>query len=59
MANLLIQAGNYYRDRNHVTVLVHEVDQDYETVTYSLIGYEWKMTTTLIVFRSRFIRFEL
>ncbi|WP_226019976.1 DUF4222 domain-containing protein [Serratia symbiotica] len=58
MASLLIQAGCYYRDRNHAVVMVHSIDPERETVTYSQIGYEWKITTVLIIFRSRFIRFD-
>jgi hypothetical protein len=59
MANLLIQAGCHYRDRNHAVVLVHSTDPERETVTYSLAGQEWAITTPMIIFRSRFIRFEL
>ncbi|NIC29330.1 MULTISPECIES: DUF4222 domain-containing protein [Serratia] len=59
MTSLLIQAGQHYRDRNHVVVLVHEIDQARETVSYSQVGYEWTITTALIVFRSRFIRFDV
>ncbi len=59
MANLPIQAGYHYRDRNHSVVLVHSTDPERETVTYSPVGQEWAITTAMIIFRSRFIRFEL
>jgi len=59
MANLPIQAGYHYRDRNHAVVLVHSTDPDRETVTYSPVGQEWAITTAMIIFRSRFIRFEV
>ncbi|CAI0743494.1 MAG: DUF4222 domain-containing protein [Serratia grimesii] len=59
MANLLIQAGSHYRDRNHAVVLVHSTDPERETVTYSPVGQEWAITTAMIIFRSRFIRFNL
>ncbi|MBP1132941.1 hypothetical protein JOE25_004547 [Serratia sp. PL17] len=59
MASLLIQAGCHYRDRNNSVVLVHSTDPERETVTYSPIGQEWAITTAMIIFRSRFIRFEV
>ncbi|EPC5390094.1 DUF4222 domain-containing protein [Serratia liquefaciens] len=59
MANLPIQASYHYRDRNNAVVLVHSTDPERETVTYSPVGQEWAITTAMIIFRSRFIRFEL
>ncbi|QJU40995.1 DUF4222 domain-containing protein [Serratia marcescens] len=54
-----IEAGSHYRDRNYVVVLVHSTDSERETVTYSPVGQEWAITTAMIIFQSRFIRFEL
>ncbi len=59
MTTLAIQAQHHYRDRNHVVVLVHGIDQENQTVTYSPVGYSWEITTALIIFRSRFFRFDL
>lgn len=59
MTTLAIQAESYYRDNNHVLVFVHDVNQEKQTVTYSQVGYEWEITTALIIFRSRFIGFLL
>lgn len=59
MKNLAIQPGSHYRDRNHVVVLVHGFNPDLQTVTYSPVGFDWEITTALIVFNSRFIRFSL
>ena len=58
-ANSGIQAGSLYRDRNFVVVRVHSTDMDRGTVTYSPVGQEWAITTAMIIFHSRFIRFEL
>ncbi len=59
MTTLAIQAQHHYRDRNHVVVLVHSIDQENQTVSYSPVGYPWEITTSLIIFRSRFFRFVL
>lgn len=59
MTTLAIQAESYYRDNNHVVVFVHDVDQENQTVTYSPVGYSWEITTSQIIFRSRFFRFVL
>lgn len=59
MTTLAIQAESYYRDNNHVVVFVHDVDQENQKVTYTPVGQEWEITTSLIIFRSRFFRFDL
>lgn len=59
MTTLAIKAQSHYSDRNHVVVLVHGIDQENQTVTYSPVGYAWEITTSLIIFRSRFFRFVL
>lgn len=59
MTILAIQAESYYRDKDHIVVFVHDVDQENQKVTYTPVGHEWEITTSLIIFRSRFFRFEI